>query len=106
METEPGQVGGGPPPLLEAVIERLIPGERRIHLIGDLGEHYVSLPRYLRKAAVMLMYAYASHLSRSFQNSTIFELNRLGICIAATGFLSGLSKAPPQGYAGPAEDYG
>ena len=94
METGPRKTGGQPPLLIEAIVERLIPGPRRVHFVGDLRERYVSLPQYLPDAAVMVAFAIACHVRRALNTSPMFEPKTMGLLIAILGFLAGLYKTP------------
>src|SRR5262245_1853220 len=94
MQTRPDP-SDQPPPWIEAIVERLIPQTHRVHLLGDLRELYISLPRYILSAAVLVAFVLAGRVRRFLETSRAFEANRVGLLITVIGLLDSLVQ--PQG---------
>jgi hypothetical protein len=55
----------GPPKIIEAAVEVLLPPACRESVLGDLCERYSSAPRYLREAAVTVPLVIVSRIRRT-----------------------------------------
>ena len=56
----------GPSPLIEAIVEVLIPAAYREHVMGDLNERYTSPLQYVAEAIRTVPFVLWSHIRRSF----------------------------------------
>ena len=72
MGPSPAKVESGPPKIIEAAVELVLPPACRESVVGDLCERYTSPGRYLREAALTVPLVILSRILRTTDAALLF----------------------------------